>query len=182
MDQSVSLARGLLDGGRSQAREGQWGMPGHTEARKAAVSCEKPGGGAHSPRAPGGRMGKPGRLLRTVIRSSERRRTRGTETSQYPEGREIKRDAPSSGERNGRSPNRGPGGRGVVGATDGTGDGNRTPLGRGARDGESPVGEAEGPVLVECLSSARPEKSGVKLGGPPSKAKDSRVTDSERVP
>jgi hypothetical protein len=35
---------------------------------------------------------------------------------------------------------------------------------------------------VEFLSNARPEKSGVKLGGPPSKAKHSRVTDSERVP
>jgi hypothetical protein len=31
-----------------QATEGQWGMPGHTEARKAAVSCDKPGGGAHT--------------------------------------------------------------------------------------------------------------------------------------
>jgi len=32
----------------SQASEGMWGMPGYTEARKAAVSCEKLGGGAHS--------------------------------------------------------------------------------------------------------------------------------------
>jgi hypothetical protein len=32
----------------SQANEGMWGMPGYTEARKAAVSCEKLGGGAHS--------------------------------------------------------------------------------------------------------------------------------------
>jgi hypothetical protein len=32
---------------RSQASEGVRGMPGHTEARKAAVSCDKPGGGAH---------------------------------------------------------------------------------------------------------------------------------------
>ena len=32
----------------SQASEGMWGMPGHTEARKAAVSCDKPGGGAHT--------------------------------------------------------------------------------------------------------------------------------------
>ena len=31
----------------SQASEGVRGMPGHTEARKAAVSCDKPGGGAH---------------------------------------------------------------------------------------------------------------------------------------
>ena len=58
----------------------------------------------------------------------------------------------------------------------------RSPLGWGARDGESPVGEGEDRTLVEILSSARHEEPGVKLGGPPSKAKDSRVTDSERVP
>ena len=71
---------------------------------------------------------------------------------------------------------------GVVGPTDGTRDVKRSPLGWGARDGESPVAEDQGRVLVEFLSSARHEKPGVKLGGPPSKAKDSRVTDSERVP
>ena len=57
-----------------------------------------------------------------------------------------------------------------------------SPLERGARDGESPVGEGDGRHVAEVLSSARPEKSGVKPGGPPSKAKDSRVTDSGRVP
>jgi hypothetical protein len=36
-----------LTGSCSQASEGMWGMPGHTEARKAAVSCEKLGGAAH---------------------------------------------------------------------------------------------------------------------------------------
>ena len=61
-------------------------------------------------------------------------------------------------------------------------DGSRSPLGRGARDGESPVGEADESVLVVFLSNARYEEPGVKLGGPPSKAKDSRVTDSGRVP
>ena len=35
---------------------------------------------------------------------------------------------------------------------------------------------------MEFLSNARLEEPGVKLGGPPSKAKDSRVTDSGRVP
>ena len=53
---------------------------------------------------------------------------------------------------------------------------------RGARDGESPVAEADGSIEVEFLSNARYESPGVKLGGPPSKAKDSRVTDSGRVP
>ena len=57
-----------------------------------------------------------------------------------------------------------------------------SPLERGARDGESPVAEADGRGAVAVLSSARPEKSGAKPGGPPSKAKDSCVTDSERVP
>jgi hypothetical protein len=56
----------------------------------------------------------------------------------------------------------------------------RSPLERGARDGESPVAEGEGPVVVEFLSSARYEEPGVKLGGPPPKAEDSRVTDSGR--
>ena len=37
-------------------------------------------------------------------------------------------------------------------------------------------------MLVEFLSNARLEEPGVKLGGPPSKAKDSCITDSERVP
>ena len=32
----------------SQAKEGMWGMPGHTEAKKAVVSCEKLGGVAHT--------------------------------------------------------------------------------------------------------------------------------------
>ena len=114
--------------------------------------------------------------------SRKRERTRGTETSQYPEGREINRDARSSGERNGPQPK--PQGVlcGVVGPTDGRGDASGSPLERGARDGDSPVRDGQGPRLVEILSNARLEESGVKLGGPPSKAKDSRVTDSGRVP
>ena len=58
----------------------------------------------------------------------------------------------------------------------------RSPLERGARDGDSPVADGEGLVLVAFLSSARYEEPGVKLGGPPSKAEDSRVTDSGQVP
>ena len=71
---------------------------------------------------------------------------------------------------------------GVVGPTDASGDASRSPLERGARDGESPVGDGKVPGVVEILSNARLEESGVKPGGPPSKAKDSRVTDSGRVP
>ena len=55
-------------------------------------------------------------------------------------------------------------------------------LERGAKDGDSPVGEGHVSQAVEFLSNARYESPGVKLGGPPSKAKDSRVTDSGRVP
>lgn len=65
---------------------------------------------------------------------------------------------------------------------DGACEATRTPLGRGAEDGESPVAEREGHVLMGSLSTARHEEPGGKLGGPPSKAKDSRVTDSGRVP
>jgi hypothetical protein len=64
----------------------------------------------------------------------------------------------------------------------GYGEASRSPLGWGAGAGESPVGDGEEPDLVEFLSNARYEEPGVKLGGPPSKAKDSRVTDSGRVP
>ena len=32
----------------SQASEGMWGMPGHTEAMKAVVSCDKLGLAAHT--------------------------------------------------------------------------------------------------------------------------------------
>ena len=84
--------------------------------------------------------------------------------------------------RNGPSPNRGPCGLGVVGPTDASSEASRSPLERGPGAGERPVGEGEGLGVVVFLSNARHEKSGVKLGGPPSKAKDSRVTDSERVP
>ena len=55
-------------------------------------------------------------------------------------------------------------------------------LERSAKDGDSPVSEDDEFDVVEFLSNARYEEPGVNLGGPPSKAKDSRVTDSERVP
>ena len=54
-------------------------------------------------------MGKPGPAKYGIIRDGihrSRRRTRGSETSQYPQAREINRDSPSSGERTGKSPNR----------------------------------------------------------------------------
>ena len=110
------------------------------------------------------------------------RRTRGTETSQYPEEEKSTEITQVAASERVPSLNRGPCDPGVVGPTDAWSEASRSPLERGAADGDSPVGEGEGTWLVEFLSSARPEKSGVKPGGPPSKAKDSRVTDSERVP
>jgi hypothetical protein len=128
-------------------------------------------------------MGEPGGALRPVTLRLRSERTRGTETSQYPEEEKSTRDAPSSGERTGPKPKPPPfQGGGVVGPTDGTSEASRSPLERGARDGESPVGEGDALGLVEVLSSARHEKPGAKPGGPPSKAEDSRVTDSGRVP
>ena len=42
-------ARILLEKlGKGQAKESMWGMPGHIEATKAAVSCDKLGGAAHT--------------------------------------------------------------------------------------------------------------------------------------
>ena len=109
-------------------------------------------------------------------------RTRGTETSQYPEEEKSTEMAQVAASERAPSPNRGPCGLGVVGPTDVRGEASRSLLGRSARAGESPVGDGEGPWAVVFLSNARHEKPGVKLGGPPSKAKDSRVTDSGRVP
>ncbi len=110
------------------------------------------------------------------------KRTPGTETSQYREEEKSTEITGVAASETVRSPNRGLYGSGVVGPTDAVDGVSRSPLERGAEDGDSPVGEGEGVQVVEFLSNARPEKSGVKLGGPPSKAKDSRVTDSGRVP
>ena len=115
-------------------------------------------------------MGKPGGARAPSSRFGVKR-TRGTETSQYPEEEKSTEMPQVAASERGPSPNRGPCGRGVVGPTDAWSEANRSPLEWGARDGDSPVGEGEAAHLVEFLSSARPEKSGVKLGGPPSKAK-----------
>ena len=57
----------------------------------------------------------------------------------------------------GGRPNRAPCGLGVVGPTDGTTEASGSLLEWSARDGESPVGDGDGVVLVEFLSNARPE-------------------------
>ena len=54
-------------------------------------------------------------------------------------------------------------------------------LGRSAKEGESPVCEV-GSGLVGIQSRAGHVEPRLKLGGPPSKAKYSSMTDSELVP
>ena len=69
----------------------------------------------------------------------ERERTRGTETSQYPEEEKSTEMSVVAASEPDPSLNRGPLGLGVVGPTDAYGDGSRSSLERDARDGESPV-------------------------------------------
>ena len=64
-------------------------MPRLSEAKKDVISCEKPRGGANIPRSADIRMGQPtarGCGILTIVR----RRTRGTETSHYPEEKKTK--------------------------------------------------------------------------------------------
>ena len=115
-------------------------------------------------------MGQPGRVYTRSSRASVRR-TLGTETSQYREEEEATARPGVAASGTGRLPK--PSGMpgGVVGPADAGGERSRSPLERGARDGDSPVAEGEVLGLAVFLSSARPEKSGVKLGGPPPKAR-----------
>src|ERR1051325_8266993 len=102
-------------------------------------------------------MGKPGRRRRRSLRFGGER-TRGTETSQYPEEEESTEMPLVAASERGPSPKRLACPGGVVGPTDGQREGNRSPLERGARDGESPVGEPDVRWLVVFLSSARNEE------------------------
>ena len=53
---------------------------------------------------------------------------------------------------------------------------------RPAEEGESPVRGSRRPRAIQFPSRAGHVKPGPKLGGPPSKAEHSPVTDSGRVP
>ena len=101
------------------------------------------------------------------------KQTRGSETSQYPEEKtsiEIPQVVASErGVARLTSPEEGPRAK----------DCSRMVLGRPARAGDSPVGET---VFGVRLSRAGLEKPRSKMGGPPSKAKYSQMTDSEPVP
>src|SRR2546421_12175505 len=89
---------------RGQATKSERWMPWRREATKDVASCEKPRGAASRPRSGDIRMGEPGRGHARSSRTESIgvwTRTGGTETSQYLEGKEIKRDSPSSAERRG---------------------------------------------------------------------------------
>ena len=75
-----------------QAKKGAGWMPGHRTARKDVASCEKQWGAASERRSMDIRMGKPGRGKARSSRGeyiAPARRTRGTETSKYPEEKET---------------------------------------------------------------------------------------------
>ena len=58
-------------------------MPRLSEAKKDVTSCDKPGVGANDPRSRDFRMGQPGRP--EACHHPMMGRTRGTETSKYPQ-------------------------------------------------------------------------------------------------
>ena len=78
---------------------------------------EARGSGTHAviPRWPNGATR---RVARPVIRSQDRRRTQGTETSQYLEEEKSTEMSGVAASETDRSPNRGPCGPGVVGPAD----------------------------------------------------------------
>ena len=99
-------------------------------------------------------MGQPGEAQAS---SPEREQTLGTETSQYREEEKSTEIPEVAASETGRAQTDGLRIIGVVGPTDATWIGNRSPLERGARDGDSPVGETHIHIVVVFLSNARPE-------------------------
>ena len=86
--------------------------------------------------------GNPAAVMPSLV--FERERTQGTETSQYLEEEKSTEMPGVAASETGPSLNRSPCGIGVVGPTDALDDGSGSPLERGARDGDSPVGDAKG--------------------------------------
>ena len=89
--------------------------------------------------------------------TAQAEQTKGTETSKYLE-EEKSNEMPSvvASER-GQAQTGVRKGAGVVGPTYAAGEVSRSPLERGARDGDSPVREDDALAVVEFLSNARPE-------------------------
>ena len=97
-----------------EARQGVRRMPWLPEAMKDAAGRESPRGGASSPRSAGVRMGQPAMRRHGIHVIMEANPT--NRNIPVVGGKENNSDSPSSGERKGKSPNRGRrGARGVVG-------------------------------------------------------------------
>ena len=108
-------------------------------------------------------------------------RTRGTETSQYPQEEKEIIDSLSSGDRKGNSLNRRCyGSAGVVGPFISCHDMNWNDLESSTADGDSPV-QASVMIRERHLSRAGHVKSCLNPRGPSRKAKYSQKTDSEPV-
>ena len=108
-------------------------------------------------------------------------RTRGTETSQYPQEEKEIIDSLSSGDRKGKSLNRRCyGSAGVVGPLTSYHDRNWNVLESSTIDGDSPV-QASVMMQERHLSRAGHVKSCLNPRGPSRKAKYSQKTDSEPV-
>src|SRR5688572_11586683 len=161
-------------------------MSWHREATKDAGACEKLRGAGNQAlirRCPNGetrsRFQKPGSLTAERIGGVER--TRGTETSQYPqEQKETSIPSVAASER-GDSPNR-DSSRGY-GSTEGLQSPSQpNGLERPATAGDSPVGGGRRPPIRRALqSSAGLVEPRVKSAGPPAKAEYSSMTDSAPV-
>ena len=174
-------------------------MPWHRKPTKGAASCDKPRGGANGLRSGDARMGEPSGghapLPRAEYIGSEEA-TGGTETSKYPEERKSTETALVAASERAPSPNprvckpRGVAAWGLRGRDPGGPDASGG-VRKGAGSGTAWKGRPERvrapyakppPPRSRFPSSAGHVKPGAKLGGPPSKAEYSPVTDSEPVP
>jgi hypothetical protein len=113
-----------------QVHKGTGGMPRRHQNDVGVEGCDKSGGAA----------------LQASIPECPRK-TRGTETSQYPEEKKSTRDSLSSGERTGTSLNRRRTADGVVGPAifRDAACVSRSRLENGTRAGDSPVGDSQAP-------------------------------------
>ena len=82
-------------------------MPRHYLAKKDAANGETRRGAVSTHRSVDIRMGEPlHHRCRSTVVMAVRSETQGTETSKYLEEKKVRNDFQSSGERNGKSPNR----------------------------------------------------------------------------
>ena len=156
-------------------------MPRLLEAKKDVTSCEKPRGEAHTRRNADLRMGQPVTRRGDIARSA--RRTRGTETSHYPEEKKTKVIAQVvASERAGAQTGHVMACAGVEGPSAKTRDKDRGIVWKGETQRViSPYPKFEFQSRRH-LSSAEHEEFCMNPRGPSRKAKYYQETDSEPVP